>query len=93
MFSQIPGPQGPPSFGATPTLTPGFNQQPFVQPAPSSLPPSVPGSHSSIPGGHSSIPGSHSSVPGLSSGGFGPSASAGFPATSVPSSKGFINSF
>ncbi|XP_055327138.1 uncharacterized protein LOC129580581 isoform X2 [Sitodiplosis mosellana] len=82
------GPQGPPSsFGTTPTPIPSYNQQSFGQPTAVSLP-------ASIPGGHSSIPGGHSSVPSHSSGGFGPSsASSGFPATSVPSSKGFESSF
>lgn len=74
---RFPGPQGPPAFGAT--ATPGFNPQAaFGQPTPSSLPPSIPGSHSSTPGGHSG-------APGHSSGGFGPSSSSGFPATSTPS--------
>lgn len=64
---------GPPSFGAS--QAPGFNQQPFGQPTPSTLSTLAPG------GGHSNVP-SHSSA------GFGPSSPSGFPSTAAPSSKG-----
>lgn len=65
---------GPPSFGAS--QAPGFNQQPFGQPTPSTLSTLAPS------GGHSNVP-SHSSA-----GGFGPSSPSGFPSTAAPSSKG-----
>lgn len=61
---------GPPSFGAS--QAPGFNQQPFGQPTPSTLSTLAPS------GGLSNVP----------SAGFGPSSPSGFPSTVAPSSKG-----
>lgn len=79
-LNHLLGPQGPPSFNAAPTLTPGFNQPPFGQPTASSLPPV--GINANVP------------VPGVQpSGGFGPSSSsAGYPAATAPS-KGFVYYF
>lgn len=75
----VVGPQGPPSFNAAPTLTPGFNQQPqFGQPTASSLPPV----------------GINANVPASSGGGFGPPSPTGYPAASPSTpSKGFVNQF
>lgn len=65
---------GPPSFGAS--QAPGFNQQPFGQPTPSTLSTLAPS-------------GGLPNVPSLSSaGGFGPSSPSGFPSTAAPSPKG-----
>lgn len=75
----VVGPQGPPSFNAAPTLTPGFNQQPqFGQPTASSLP-----GINAIPGG----------VQATGSG-FGSPSPTGYPAASASTpSKGFANHF
>lgn len=62
-------PQGPPSFNAAPTLTPGFNQPPFGQPTASSLPP---------------VGGISANIPVPNAGSFGPSSSAGYPAATAP---------
>lgn len=68
------GPQGPPSFNAAPTLTPGFNQPPFGQPTASGLPP---------------VGGINANIPVQSPGNFGPSSSAGYPAATAPT-KGYV---
>lgn len=87
MFSiQLSAPQGPPSYNAVPTLTPGFNQQPqFGKPSAGSLP--AVGIIANVPAVQ---PTAGSFVPSS------PAANVGYPAASATPSKGFVqqlNSF